>query len=351
MIKNKLSKLLEKSIEGIDNAVKSIYNYQTGKFKPVKTSYDFLNEICLGGLLPGLIITILGRPQNGKSFIVQQLREDILKDKDRDVGVLLWNLEMPWFSLLLVQIKKILNKSFKDILSNKPTAEELVIMKQVADDFRDHRLTTITTALTPEEWEYVTREYIVENLHKEQLFILYDHAGITKGTNKLEAIFELMERANNIKLDYSDKVTFIILGQLNREIERLFRTRDANPINLRVTSEYIYGSDALQQYSDIIIASTIPQRFGLDKYCAVNRERYPHLEEHIIDEDKESPKDFVRLKGNNRIYYDILKTRLNDDTPTLYCQILNKEQEEYNNTVGVYEKDHTKNEPEDELIF
>lgn len=351
MIKSKLNKLLEKSVEGIDSAVKSIYNYQIGKFNPVKTSYDFLNEICLGGLLPGLIITILGRPQNGKSFIVQQLREDILKDKDRDIGVLLWNLEMPWFSLLLVQIKKILNKSFKDILSNKPTAEELVIMKQVADDFRDPRLTTITTALTPEEWEYVTREYIEENLDKEQLFILYDHAGITKGTNKLEAIFELMERANNIKLDYPDKVTFIILGQLNREIERLFRTRDANPINLRVTSEYIYGSDALQQYSDIIIASTIPQRFGLDKYCAVNRERYPHLEEHIIDEDKESPKDFVRLKGTNRIYYDILKTRLNDDTPTLYCQILNKEQEEYNKTVGVYEKDHTKNEPEDELIF
>lgn len=351
MIKHKLNKLLEQSTEGIDNAVISIHNYQTGKFNPIKTSYEFLNNISLGGLLPGLIISILGRPGQGKSYLVQQLREDILSDRERNIGVLLWNLEMPWFSLLLVQIKKMLKKSFKDILTNKPTEDELSIMKSVADEFRDERLTTITTALTPEEWEYVTREYIENNLDKEQLFILYDHVGITKGTNKLEAIFELMERANNIKLDYPDKVTFIMLGQLNREIERLFRTRDANPINLRVTSEYIYGSDAVQQYSDIIIASTIPQRFGLDKYCSVNRERYKHLEEHIVDEDKGSPKDYVRLKGNNRIYYDVLKTRLNDDMPTLYCQILNPEQEEFDSAIFAYEKDYTERGQQDELIF
>ena len=350
-VNQKLDKLLDKNNNGIDNAVKSIHSYYSGKFKPIQTSYPFLNELSLGGLLPGLIISILGRPQNGKSFIVQQLREDILKDKDRNIATLLYNLEMPWFSLLLVQIKKRLNKTFKDILSTKPTADESKIMKEVADDFRDPRLTTVTTALTPSDWEYLTRKWIEENIDKEQLFILYDHAGITKGTNKLEAIFELMERANNIKLDYPDKVTFIILGQLNREIERLFRTRDLNPINLRVTSEYIYGSDALQQYSDIIIASTIPQRFGLEKYCSVNRERYQHLEDHIVEEDKASPKDYVRLKGLNRIYYDILKTRLNDDTPTLYCELLNEEQEEFNTAISQYEKDHTQQEEYDDLAF
>lgn len=344
-----LNKLLDKNNSGIDDAVRSIHNYQIGKFNPIKTSYSFLNDLSLGGLLPGLIITILGRPQNGKSYIVQQLREDIMRDKKRDIATLLYNLEMPWFSLLLVQIKKRIGKSFKEILSISPTTEETKIMREITDDFRDPRLTTITTALTPSEWDYTTRLWIEQNLDKEQLFVLYDHAGITKGTNKLEAIFELMERANNIKLDYSNKVTFIILGQLNREIERLFRTRDLNPINLRVTSEYIYGSDALQQYSDIIIASTIPQRFGLEKYCAVNKERYKHLEEHIIDEDRESPKEYVRLKGLNRIYYDILKTRLNDDEPTLYCEILDQEQEEFNQAVQGYEKDYT--QTDDEIIF
>ena len=351
MENNQLDKLLQGDTDGIDAAVKSIHNYYSGKFNPIKTSYTFLNELALGGLLPGLIISILGRPQNGKSYIVQQLREDILRDKSRNIGVLLYNLEMPWFSLLLVQMKKRLNKTFKDILSIEPTEEEIVIMKEIADDFRDHRLTTITKALTPAEWEYTTRKWIEDNLEEEQLFILYDHAGITKGTNKLEAIFELMERANNIKLDYANKVTFIILGQLNREIERLFRTRDLNPINLRVTSEYIYGSDALQQYSDIIISSTIPQRFGLEKYCSVNKERNPHLEEHILDEDKHTPKDYVRLKGLNRIYYDVLKTRLNDDTPTLYCEILNEEQEEFNLAVQQYEKDHTPEYEDDDLAF
>ena len=281
------------------------------------------------------------------TYVASQLKEDILADKSRDIGLLYFNWEMPTFALLLTQIRKKLMIPLRDILNLNPNKDQLNAMKQVADQFRDERLTTIEKSLTPTEFDYVCRKYIDENISKEQIFIVVDHVGITKGSNKLEAIFEILEVMNNIKLDYPNKLTFIVLGQLNREIERLWRTRDINPINLRVTSEYIYGSDALQQYADVIVASVIPEKAGLEKYCTVNRKRYEHLEEHIVDEDKASPKDYVRLKGNNRVYFDFLKVRLDDGTPKLYCQYLNEEEKDDINTMSEMEKDST----EDKLIF
>lgn len=324
-----LKNLLEQTTNGIDRAVKTISNFQKGKIKPIKTSYEHLNKICLGGLLPDLIISILGRPGHGKTYIAHTLRNDILGDKDANIGVLLYNWEMSWFALLLVELKKALNKTFKEILAMTPSEEELNIMRKCADEFRDERLTTIENPLDPEEFDFVTREYIEQNIERDQIFVIVDHVGITRGQNKLDAIFGIYEKMSIIKLDYPGKITFIALGQLNREIEKLWRTRDVNPINLRVTSEYIYGADAIQQFSDVIMASMIPYNAGLEKYCSVKRERYPHLETHAVDEDKGEGKEYIRLKGFNRVYHDFLKVRLMDGEPTLYCEILNKEQEEY----------------------
>ena len=44
-VNQKLYKLLDKNNNGIDNAVKSIHSYYSGKFKPIQTSYSFLNEL------------------------------------------------------------------------------------------------------------------------------------------------------------------------------------------------------------------------------------------------------------------------------------------------------------------
>lgn len=342
-----LNKLLVKDNRIINDAIRTLNRFQKGDVNPIKTSFDFLNDICLGGLLPNLIISILGRPAHGKTYLASQIKEDILKDTTRDIGLLYYNWEMPAFALLLTQLKKKLNKQYVDILYNEPTEQEQPIYKEVAGEFRDDRLITVERSLTPTEFDYVTRKYVSENLHKEQLFVVVDHIGITKGTNKQQTIFEILEVMNGIKLDYPNKITFIVLGQLNREIEKLWRTRDINPINLRVTSEYVYGADAIMQYSDVIVASVIPSRAGLEEYCTIHRERNPHLEDHILISDKSSNKDYVRLKGLNRVYFDTLKKRLDDGSPSLYCQIINKEQEELIEAYAYAEEDYT----EDDVVF
>jgi hypothetical protein len=346
----KLNKLLDHNNKGVDDAMQSLYDLQEGRVVPIAVSYAFLNELCLGkGILPNLIISLLARPGQGKTFMAQTIRQDLLVDPDRNVGILYFNWEMPWFSLLLIELKKKFKRSFKDILGMNPTEVDKEEMELVADTLRDPRFTSVDISLDAREFEYVCRKYIESNLDKDQLFIFIDHIGIGKGKNKLDVMFEIMEACNRLKLSFPNKLTFFPLAQLNRDIERLWRTRDVNPMNLRVTSEYAYGADAIMQYSDIVVASVIPQKAGLaDGYCTVNRAKYEHLEEHILDAEKMSNKDYVRLKGSNRVYYDVLKKRLDDDSPTLFCELLDVDKEEVIDAFGARESDSTE---DDNLIF
>ena len=348
-----LDNLLNKTSLGINDAVRELFRLQKGETFPLTTSYDFLNNLTFGGLQKNWIISIAARPSHGKTFFAQTLRKDILQANEK-ACMLYFNWEMSWFNLLVLEIRKALKKPIDYILKNTPTDSELEEMKVIANEYRNERFTSVDTSLTPDEFEYVCRQYILANNHMDHIVIMVDHIGITKGSNKHEAIYNMMEVCNKLKLDFPNKLTFIILSQLNREIEKLWRTRDTNPINLRVSSEYIFAADSIMQYSDLVIGIVIPQRAGLDKYCQINIEKNEHLISHVVDEDKESMKTYKRLKGDNRVYYDIIKKRLDDGSPSLYCEIINKEEEEVNLNFAQYEKDLTyskEQQEEDDLDF
>lgn len=347
MNREDLLNLLSNDKVEIDNAVRTLSKFQKGKLRPLETSFEHLNSAALGGLIPGLIISIGARPAHGKTYTLHKLKEDILTNGGDKTKMLLYNWEMPWFSLILIQLKRYLKKSFRDILLTNPTPDELDTYKDVMDKMRDPRLTTVSRSLTPEQWDFVTRSYIEDNLDSDLIIIGTDHLGITVGDDKTKTIYKLMEYQNAIKLDYPDKVCFINLFQLKRDIETIWRAKDSNPFGLRVTSEYLFGADAMMQYSDIIFAQVIPEKANMDKYASVNKERYIHLEDHFIP-DANPTSEFTRLNGLNRIYFDYIKRRLPEDgEPNLYCEILSKEKEEYINATGEKERDYVQEEDDD----
>lgn len=322
-----IDELLDPSKSSVNNAVRLIHNYQQGKLKPIKTSIDHLNSMLHGGLYPGMIISICARSGSGKTYTAHTLREDILGSHS-NVGLLIYNWEMTFFNLLLVEMRKRSNLKYAELLNLKnPTEEQLQMMKDVAESFRNENLTTVSKALNPDEFDKVTRQYIQRNLDKQQLVIIVDHIGITKGSDKGSAITGIMEAENEIKLDYPELVTFINLAQLNRNVDTLFRSADTNPLNLRLSPEMIYMSDSLMQASDLVLGQVIPDKFNMQHYTAVNAERFEHLAPHFTDQTHK--KDFTLLKAPNRIYYDYIKPRLEDGQPTLYGNILDPVREEF----------------------
>lgn len=347
MNREELKGLLDNSEKEINKAVRVITKFQKGDLKPLKTSMDHYNNVALGGIIPGLVTSIGARPSHGKTYTLHQLKEDVLTNGGDKTKMLLFNWEMPWFSLILIQLKKFIKKSFKEILLYEPSEEDIEIYKKVLEKFRDKRMTTISKALTPDEWGTVVRMYIEMNIDMDLLVIGTDHLGIVVGDDKTKTIYKFMEIQNAIKLEYPDKVHFINLFQLKREIEVIWKAGNSNPAGLRVTSDNLFGADAMMQYSDIIFAQVIPERANLDKYTAVHKERYKHLSDHFL-EDVNPMSDYVRLNGLNRIYFDYIKKRLPEDgEPNLYCEVLNKEKEEFIKATSEKEKDYVQDDEED----
>lgn len=341
MNQEKINRLLEHSVENINETVKFLVALQNKEIQHLSSGMSHLDKVLLGGLFPDLIISIVARAANGKSYTINRIRNAILSDKSQDIGLLFYNLEMPFFTLLLVELKKILKKSLRFIIDNPPSQDDLLLYKEVTDQFRDPRLTKIDETVSPQEFYEVTKAYIERNKHKKQLFILLDHIGIIKGKNKTESIHETMEYINMLKLEYPRLLTFIVLGQMNREIEARWRQKDANPTQLIPDSSSVFGSDSVMFFSDIVMAQVIPQSVGMEeKYASVNKERYSYLSEHFTDEGTQMSK-YARLRGDNRIYYHFLKVRLQDGEPTLYCEILNQEQEELTRVHGEFESNTT----------
>lgn len=344
-----IEKLLEQSVEDINETVKLLSAYQHKEITPLSSGIDHLDKMCLGGLYPDLIVAIGARSANGKSYTLNRIRKSILSNPD-DIGVLFYNLEMPFLSLLLIELKKELGKPLKYLMNNPPTAEELPYYKNVTNQFRDPRLTKIDRTMSPEDFYRCTKTYIEKNLHRKQIFVLLDHIGIISGTNKVESIHQTMEYINMLKLEYPRKLTFIVLCQLNRSVEEKMKP-GVNPLNRRLSSSDIYSSDSILFFADIVMGQIIPQIFNLKEFCSVRRDKYPHLEEHVYYEDIMSPKDYVRLNPDNRVYYDYLKVRLEDGESRLYCEIISKEVEEYSKTVSQFEKNADESNNIEELQF
>jgi replicative DNA helicase len=99
-----------------------------------------------------------------------------------------------------------------------------------------------------------------------------DHStlfGLTKGQkDKFEMLSALGEALTMMKKKYP--VAFVVLSQLNRNIDNPDRQRDGEYGNYILDSD-IYGSDALLQHADVVLGINKPsirkiRQYGPDRY-------------------------------------------------------------------------------------
>jgi len=315
----------------IDQAVRFINSVQHGDVQPIKTSYEHLNDMHMGGIFPQSITTIVARPSHGKTYFMYRLTEDIMSDElnpSLSKAMLIYNWEMSTPNILLSKFKVALKKPFSKILSEPFSEEEKQIVKEITDNYRDERVIKVDRVLTPQYYYETTKYFLEQNKDKDYCFVATDHVGmVLKGSSsKHVAMEELLEYQNELKKEYKNSV-FINLAQLRRDIELRWRSEDSNPFNHRPNSNDIYNADAMQQVSDVIVALVLPQKPGLDTYSRVKIDNYKHLEEHFSSLG--SSGEYVPLRGDNRIYYEYLKVRMDDfDKSYLYAELLNKDQED-----------------------
>jgi len=311
--------------DAVLKACEQIIAIQKNIIPPIKTGIDHLDNFLPAGVNNQMIF-IGARPSMGKTHMANIIKSNLLSEEVNprvDLSLLILNWEMQLKSLILRDMKKVLNRGMKDMLSKEFTDEERIKVNEVVKELLDERVLNFDQTVEGNEFEYLVRRYIEKNQGKEVVIIIdHIHVLLTK-----EQIDKFLKLCNDLKKEFTN-LSFIIFFQLNREIEKRWRGgADAkmklNPKNYVPNSSDIYNTDSLYQFADIIMTLVIPQVVDLDEYTTVSKERYKHLTDHFVGDADDNKT--ARLKGRNRVYQNYIKIRNNDDfeSPRLFCDIIN----------------------------
>lgn len=304
--------IIKSAKELVNNAVKQLLKYQSGEDTPVKTRYQHFNENLLGGIFKNMMIIIAGISGSGKTYVLQQIEQDFLDknlNTDADDYILLrCNWEMTVFRLLLRRLSKGLKKSMKYILFNKPDDESLIKFKEITNKERSSNIFYLEEPTTPGVWYENVKAFLEQHKKSKHILITVDHIALVRDNgNKKKAMDELVEYANSLKKEYKN-VSFILISQLNRDIENRVDPRFAPP-----KRSDLYNSDTMFHIGDLVLVIHNPFRLGIHKYMVVRPKDYPYLQDYMYSTDTKTT-NFIT---ENVIFWHYLKIREIDDMEDL----------------------------------
>lgn len=197
------------------------------------------------------IITIVGAPGSGKTLLKDQFCGELLK---YGYYWLDFQLEMP--------IPEIIKREliYNDSITDKEKRKEYLEKTKDINHFMVDEVVNVA------QIENLISDFITMyeiNGSSKKLLVSIDHALIVSGMDNGKRLDELMKSMVNVKKKTDAMI--VILSQLNREIDIEGRTKQGSIQNY-ITRKDIYMSDALVQYSDMVLALDNPYERGILEY-------------------------------------------------------------------------------------
>ena len=245
-----------------------------GKITSLKTRWNKFNQVSMNGLEWGSITTVAGMSGSGKTAILNEMETSLFElNPKEDFAVLSFNFEMLARRLVGRKISAKLDKTMKQLYSadtmdvhSNITNEEFLAAQKYVESIENMSVNYVDVPGTTKEIEnaiYAFNE-MPENRYKGVLVTL-DHSILVKKMqqmNQQETLYDLMFRFNRVKKRL--KSSFVIVSQLNRTIETVDRIQNTDMHYPMKTD--IFGSDALYQYSDVVLVSHRPEMLGIREY-------------------------------------------------------------------------------------
>ncbi len=310
------------------------YRDKLKNYKPVLSSYEFLNNKLY--YQQGLIMTIVGRPGHGKTTLSECIVDDIENNniKDGSIKIVDYQLEMPAFKLTEQLLRRYkLNPYSEDDL------KKLYEMKK----YREGNYFILESFVGFSEM-YAFCSSVFEKNKKENAInmVLFDHALILP--DRRNTIPSLMQVAIKLKKEYNAIV--IILSQLNRQVNSKDRAK-AGSDKAKISDADIYDTDALMQYSDLLISVDVPYKRGIKVYGSEelildrNHTIIRILKDRITDTD-----------GDEYLYVrDNLQFRFEKKLNMPYMEDNNYSSDSYTSNNVITEQVDDINDSSDELEF
>lgn len=273
--------------EAYIEALEYMQDRQKGLITSIRTPWKKVNDAIVDGIEWNSTTVIAARPATGKTLIKDQIvREAFTLNPKSIFRVLEFQLEMVGKVSAMRSFSAHINKSYKYLCSADGTLSDIDIQicYQYAQKLTGYPIDVIYEAPTVIEFRQIIAEYMDAHsvqkkgsdgeIYREytNTIITLDHSLLIKKAahekDKQETLFALGEALTDLKRKYP--IAFIILSQLNRDIDKPERNEDGKYGNHILESD-IYGADALLQHADTVIGVNRPAKqkirfYGVERY-------------------------------------------------------------------------------------
>lgn len=236
------------------------------------TKWGKLNRQLLGGLQPGKMYVIAGRPGSGKSALSNQMLFDILDlaaQAGKKLVVFYWSFEMPGYQQILRNASKDTGKSLEAMYS----------VDKVMDDIGFKQFCASVSKLLPYPIYFQNKPRPVKDIvsicltYSERnpdttIINLIDHSRLVPDSEvqqEMERLNLLSKACMYMQAETEERVINIMLSQLNRNIERDDRAK--NQYQPLLTD--LFGGDSIGQDSHVVMIIQRPHdMYGITAtYC------------------------------------------------------------------------------------
>jgi|TARA_R110000868_G_scaffold42596_2_gene143864 replicative DNA helicase len=223
----------------------------------------------MGGLQPGKMYVIAGRPGVGKSAFSNQLIFDILdvnKKKQNDLIVIYWSFEMPGEQQILRAGSKDTKLQTFDLLSVEKTlsTESFERYKQAVQRYKEYPMYFCSIPQDMAIIKKVNEEMFLRHPSKTVINLI-DHSRLVLGREDTE-----LQKLNTVSkscmwMQAKMQSITILLSQLNRNIEQEYRAKQ----QYQPLLTDLFGGDSIGQDSHVVMMLQRPyDLYGItDSYC------------------------------------------------------------------------------------
>ena len=271
-----------KPVSERDALRKALYKMKArrnGELKSLKTAWvNFNNAFCDG--LEWRTITVVGaRPGTGKTLFMEQLVNDVIKmNPDQKLRILKFQFEMLDETNGIRKLSMNVGADYNTLMSKDMPVDKGVYQKcvQFYESTESYDIVDVVYDPCTVEEMCATIHSYMEQFKTEDGFVntlvTVDHSALFKLGGKYKDKFEMLNAFGEALTEMKKKfpVAFLVLSQLNRNVETIERAKDGTYGNYILDSD-LYGSDALLQHADVVLGINRPfnrriKFYGPEKY-------------------------------------------------------------------------------------
>lgn len=240
---------------------------RSGELKSLKSSWPKFNDAFCDGLEWRTITVVGARPGTGKTLFMEQLISDIIEEnKDHKFRVLKFQFEMLDETNGIRKLSLNTASDYNTLMSKGEPVDKDLYLKcvQYYEQTADTDVIDVVYDPCTVDEMCATIHYYME-AHKDKdgnytnALVTIDHSALLKvgkgQKDKFEVLYALGEALTYMKKHYP--VAFLVLSQLNRNIDNPDRSKDGDYGNYVLDSD-LFGADALLQHADVVLGINKP---------------------------------------------------------------------------------------------